>query len=236
MEINMSVLDETQQERDIELSELLNKPYKDIVALKIASPDSIRVYGGEEEIKTKEDFEDLYTDYKDLNFPAYLRTLMYTSVKRRHPNLLKLLRLAKNMTCLDFGSGVATHAFALAENENDVTISDLAGPLLRFAIARMIRRGLDIDVIVGSDDLPENKFDIVICTDVLEHVFDPLEEVRRITESMKPKGFLHLQVNGAVKPSSGHFKRSIKIWEDHGRHFINTNFTRKAETIYKKNE
>ena len=235
MVVIMSVFDETQQERDIELSELLNKPYKDITKLQISSPDSIRVYGGKDELKTKEDLENLYADFKDLNFPAYLKTLMFTSVERRHPNLLKLLRLVKNMTCLDFGSGVATHAIALAENKNKVTIIDLPGPLLRFAITRMTRRNLDFDVIVANDDLPKEKFDVIICTDVIEHVFDPLEELMCITESIKPKGFLHLQVSRRVEPSLGHFERSNKIWEDHGRHFINNNFTRKAETIYVKN-
>lgn len=55
---------------------------------------------------------------------------MKTSIFGRHKELINLIKKTKNKMCLDFGSGVGTHAIALAENKNIVSILDVPGPLL----------------------------------------------------------------------------------------------------------
>jgi SAM-dependent methyltransferase len=47
-----------------------------------------------------------------------------------------------------------------------------------------------ISDIVKMPEVPDNKFDIVFCTEVLEHVRDPFSAVREIWRVLKPGGFL----------------------------------------------
>lgn len=231
------ILDETQQQRDQELAALAGIELEQICGFQIAGPDSIRIYDGNGHTKTPEEleeFESLYTAYPHLNLPAYLKTLMYTSIYGRHKDLLKLLRKTRGGKCLDFGSGVATHAIALAENGNEVSILDVQGPLLEFARQRIARRGLGVDVYGHTDRLPDENFHVVICTDVLEHVCDPVAELERVAASMKPGGLLHLQVSRMQKDSSGHFESTQQKWRANGPRLLRKLFKKVKRTVYRK--
>jgi 2-polyprenyl-3-methyl-5-hydroxy-6-metoxy-1,4-benzoquinol methylase len=230
------ILNETQEQRDIELSKLTEISVDKIKSIKIKTPESIRHYKPGVEIKTEENFLSLYKDYKYLDIVAYLKTLMVTSIESRHPNLISLINLTSEKRCLDFGSGVGTHAIVLLERLNDVSILDVPGPLLDFAIKRIKLRGFNPKVYYHDSILPENIFDIVICTDVLEHVYDPIAELKKITKSLKPLGLLHLQVSRKIKPSSGHFKSTIVKWKKYGPMFLKSYYKQVKPTIYRKNK
>lgn len=231
----MGILDESQLDRDQELAYLTNKSLEDIQKIKVATPDSIRVFSEDSpELKPKE-YINLYTSYRYLNMLAYLKTLMKTSATRRHNELFKLLRETKNKVCLDYGSGVGTHSIALAENNNQTTLYDVEkSELQHFACHRMLVRRLMFEVLVHTDELPKEKYDVVICSDTLEHVESPLRELKRIYNTMKPNGILHLLVSTMRKPSSGHFNSSIDEWLKKGIPFMNKYFIKEGQTIYKK--
>lgn len=232
----MSILNETQIQRDQELAKLLGMSLEDIQKLPIASPDSIRVCSKEKaKTITPEEYYKLYSEYIYLNWPAYLRTLMKTSATRRHPELFKLLQETKNKVCLDFGSGTATHSIALFENKNYIELLDIPGKLQEFAKRRLINRDIRQFVIYSNnEELPKNKYEIVICSDTLEHVASPLNELKRIHETMKVGGILHLLVSTMRKVSSGHFDSSIDEWLKKGKPFMVENFTEIKSTIYRK--
>jgi ubiquinone/menaquinone biosynthesis C-methylase UbiE len=227
-----SILTETQHDRDVELSEIIGMPIEEVQKLGIATPDSIRVSDGNK----PDNLEDLYHDYEHLNFPAYLRTLMYTSVTRRHPELFKLLRETKSKVCLDFGSGVGSHAIALLENGNYVDLLDVVGKLQKFASDRLLHRGWYgiCDVIPNDCNLTDDTYDIVICSDCLEHVNSPLAELKRMHKAIKKGGIIHLLVSTMRKPSSGHFDSSIDEWLKEGLPFMNANFEKVGKTLWKK--
>ena len=228
----MKILNQSQLERDKELAYITGKSLQFIQSLTVASPDSIRVYNKEDE---PEDIEHLYKTYEHLNLIAYLRTLMKTSATRRHPELFKLLKQVKNRKCLDFGSGVGTHSIALAENKNEVHMLDVEGSeLLHFAVKRFMIRMLPFYVHTHNEVLPEGYFDVVICSDVLEHVPNPLKELERIYKTMRKDGILHLLVSTMVKPSSGHFQSSIDEWKREGQKFMEDHFVMVKPTIWKK--
>lgn len=231
----MSILNETQEQRDVELAKILDWSLEDVQNLGIATPDGLRVSDG---VKP-DNLEDLYKDYKFINFPAYLKTLMKTSANRRHPALFKFLKETKNKICLDFGSGSGTHSIALLENNNHVDMLDVPGKFQDFANKRVLNRGWDNRYfrIIGNDyNLLDNYYDIVVCTDVIEHVPSPIKELKRIHKSMKQGGLLHLLVSTMRKPSSGHFDSSIDEWLQLGKQFISDNFIEIKPTIYRKNE
>ena len=232
----MFILDETQDNRDFELSHLMNVPVDTIRNIKMCSPDTIRIHDSEEEVA---DMVELYRDLRHLDLVGYYRTLMMTSVERRHPNLIELLRESTGeCTCLDFGSGVGTHAIALMQKGNNVSLLDVPGPLLEFALQRIINRGLHSNLNVSyshNSELPDNEFDIVICADVIEHVPEPLAELERIQKCMKPGAILHLEVSTMIKPSSGHFLSSIQKWKGRGTEYLSERFTQLKPTIFRRN-
>jgi len=227
----MSILNETQLDRDIELTKILGISLKEVQSLPIATPESIRIFNGDKEPKKK---IELYSNYEYLNWYAYLRTLMKTSATRRHPELFQLLRNTKNKECLDFGSGVGTHAIALLENNNEITIVDVPGKLLEFARQRILERGFAFWSFDNDEELKNCHYDLAICTDVLEHVDNPINELDRIHKALKVGGILHLQVSTMVKPSSGHFASTINIWKKYGQQCLDKYFIKEAKTIYKK--
>jgi len=236
----MSILHETQLQRDKELAKLLGMSLEDVQKLPIASPDSIRVCS-EEKAKTitPQEYYKLYSEYTYLNWSAYLRTLMKTSATRRHPELFKLLKETKNKVCLDFGSGVGTHAIALLENRNTVALLDVPGKLFNFAINRIKgRRGYmaQSGCYLNWMDLPNDCYDVVICTDVLEHVEDPIKELCRIRRTLKIGGILHIQVSTMVKESSGHFASSINKWKEAGPSYLKRYFKKEGATIWRRNK
>ncbi len=236
----MSILTETQLDRDKELAKLIGMPLEDVQKLPIASPDSICICS-EEKAKTitPDEYYKLYSKYIYLNWPAYMRTLMKTSATRRHPELFKLLKETKRKVCLDFGSGVGTHAIALLENNNTVGVLDVPGKLFGFARMRICKRGYysNCGMYFNFMDLPDNEFDVVICTDVLEHVKDPIKELCRIRRTLKIGGILHVQVSTMIKPSSGHFASSINRWKEAGASYLKRYFEKEGATLWKrKNE
>ncbi|KKK98475.1 hypothetical protein LCGC14_2642400 [marine sediment metagenome] len=230
----MTILNESQLDRDKELAYFTGKSLEEIQKIEMATPISIKIYDEKEEIKP-ENYIELYTDYKFLDMTAHIKTVMNRSAKSRHRELFNLLKTTKNKVCLDYGSGVGTHAIALAENNNRITLYDVEGSeLLRFAIERMVHRFLPFNVLVHTDNLPQQKYDVVICTDVLEHVAEPLRELLRITDALKRGGTLHLLVSTMRKPSSGHFSTSIDLWIKEGIPFMEEYFIKEGQTIYRK--
>lgn len=230
------ILDETQHERDMELAQILGIPVEDVQKLPIAAPDSIRVHQGSGRPK---DLASLYREFKHLNLAGYLRTLMTTSVTRRHRNLISLLRETNGSRCLDFGAGVGTHSIALMQGGNQISMLDVDGPLRTFALERIrLRFGNHPKNLVlaytHDMDLPNEFFRTVVCTDVLEHVQDPLRELIRIWHSLEKGGIMHLEVSTMVKPSSGHFEDSIMRWKTDGVKFLSEAFTALKPTIYVK--
>jgi len=228
------ILTETQKNRDEELSQILNIPISTIKSKIIAAPNNIRIFAGD---KTPKDYSILYKTYEYLDIVGYLRTLMYTSIHRRGEELFKLLQTTQNKICLDFGSGVGSHAIALMENKNFVSLLDVDGPLLQFAMKRIKHRNLEYlcESYLHIDILPINHYDLVICTDVLEHVVNPIYELKRITKSLKQNGLLYLCVSQMIKNSSGHFSSSIKKWQKDGPEYLRSRYVKISDHLYRKN-
>ena len=230
------ILQETQMDRDRELAAISGENLEAIQSMELCAPGAIRIFDENREPPgTQAAMENIYKEYKWLDITAYLRTLMFTSVERRHPELLDLLKKTKGNRCLDFGSGVGTHAIALCENDNEVTLMDIPGQLSDFAQKRLQRRGLECTFIDAGRELPEEYFDVAICSDVLEHTFDPVAEFLRIANSLKQGGTLHLLVSEMVKPSSGHFASSIALWQETGQPLLAEYFTPIGQTLFIKN-
>ncbi len=60
---------------------------------------------------------------------------------------------------------------------------------------------------VESCEFPTNKYDIIILADVLEHLFDPKETIKRLIPSLKKEGLIICSI-----PNIRHFKAFYKIF------------------------
>lgn len=94
---------------------------------------------------------------------------------------------------LDFGSGIGSNAIVFGLAGFRVTLADIADPLREFAKWRCRRRGIDVRAVdLKHESLPRNRYDVVTCFDVLEHVPAPLGAVRQIRDALRPGGIFFL--------------------------------------------
>jgi SAM-dependent methyltransferase len=87
---------------------------------------------------------------------------------------------------------------------------------------QMARERYGLEVICATlqeADLPESSFDAVTFFDVLEHVHDPVADVRRACELLRPGGFVYIKV-----PNIGALQASLFgpwwYWLDTPRHLF----------------
>jgi SAM-dependent methyltransferase len=92
---------------------------------------------------------------------------------------------------LDYGAGIGSDALVFAAAGFEVTLADVADPLLAFARWRCERRGITVQTIdLKRRQPPAQTFDAAVCFDVLEHVHRPLRTLDQINRSMRPGGLL----------------------------------------------
>ena len=92
---------------------------------------------------------------------------------------------------LDYGSGIGNDALVFADAGFDVTLADISDCLLAFAAWRCRRRGFTVRTIdLKRQSLPPDRFNVVLCFDVLEHIPKPLNVVRNIRAALRASGLL----------------------------------------------
>lgn len=99
-----------------------------------------------------------------------------------------LVASAGKQTVLDFGCGIGDDGIEFARKGFDVTISELPSKTFDYALYNIERSGYDIKTVV-TDELKE-QYDVILCFDVLEHVWEPEEMVTYLREHLNPGGLL----------------------------------------------
>lgn len=92
---------------------------------------------------------------------------------------------------LDYGAGIGSPGILLARHGFEVSLADIARPLLEFSRARLTQRGIEASYyLLPGQRPPRSTFDLVLCTDVLEHVPDPERVVNEIAGYLRTGGVL----------------------------------------------
>ena len=123
-----------------------------------------------------------------------------------------LLRRHPGGAVLDYGSGVGTAGIVMADAGFDVTLADVADPLLDFARWRFARRGLKVRTIDLQREAPRTSaYPGVLCFDVLEHIPQPQRVVRRLRDGLVPGGSLFVFAPFGLDP-----RRPMHVVHDDG--------------------
>jgi 2-polyprenyl-3-methyl-5-hydroxy-6-metoxy-1,4-benzoquinol methylase len=94
-------------------------------------------------------------------------------------------------SCLDFGAGVGSGSLLFVKDGLNVGLADISSPLLEFSRWRFQLRRLPGEFFdLKTSDLPNESFDMVTAMDVFEHLVDPLNAVKKLSDVLKPGGFL----------------------------------------------
>lgn len=96
----------------------------------------------------------------------------------------------KNAGVLDAGCGTGRASKILSERGSNVTSVDLG-----YNLVKLTKEKADTDTAqVSITELPfsSDSFDIVFCSEVIEHIPDPLQGVNELWRVLKPGGWLSL--------------------------------------------
>lgn len=108
-----------------------------------------------------------------------------TNEVARTKMVLELLPNGPFASALDVGCGLGTTLIALRPRCSEVIGLDL------HPAGKKAHPGLDIrehDLNSGSLPFPDDRFDVVVCTEVLEHLFYPIRILQEIKRVLKPEG------------------------------------------------
>ena len=116
---------------------------------------------------------------------------------------------------LDVGCGLGTVAMSLAQYAKQVVGVELSEPLVAKARNEALKRGLANVRFenISAYDLPEtHEYDVVILSDVLEHVPDQVLLLRRCIGSLRPSGVLYLNTPNKWFPMEPHKRMLFLSW------------------------
>lgn len=113
-------------------------------------------------------------------------------IKAGYDLMLKNLNYEKGERILDYGCGVSSFTkWALRHGKFDITLADLDGPMLKFCKWRYGDKVSYCEIGLGKEGLPlKEKYDIILCLDILEHIWSPLDVVEHLCSHLNVQGRL----------------------------------------------
>lgn len=132
--------------------------------------------------------------------------------------LLGWIGSVSGKTILVIGSGSGEFAALLAKAGGRVTALDISDECIRLTQATAAQFGVTMQTMVNSiENCPtDKKYDIVVATDVVEHIADDVEACRKMNSLLLPDGILVVTVPalpslfGYHDEVLGHYRRYTK--------------------------
>ena len=136
--------------------------------------------------------DDIVDFYKETENYIFELAWWHRGLERKHltATTIKICERNDSKKILDFGCGIGQDGISLAEAGFDVTLADLPGKTFDFAKWRVKRKGLKVGL-VNSDELNE-KYDTILCFDVLEHLWEPNQMVEYLRDHLTDNGILFI--------------------------------------------
>lgn len=146
-------------------------------------------------VTTPTDPEQLTRFYNESKAELFEQILWHATERIHHRSLVcaDLASARPGRDFLDFGSGIGSNALVFGLAGFTVSLADIADPLRNFAKWRLERRGITVRAIdLKREPIDPERYDVITCFDVLEHVPDPLGAVRRMRNALRPGGVYFL--------------------------------------------
>lgn len=133
----------------------------------------------------------------------------------------------KELTILDIGSSTGIIDNILAPNFKKVVCVDIDEGGINYAKKTFKKPNLKFYIKDAMNlDLPDNSFDVVICTQVYEHVPDAKKLFSEIYRILKPNGVCYLAALNKLWPLEPHHKLLFLSWLPKNLADIYISFTR----------
>ena len=116
---------------------------------------------------------------------------IYSKFQDNRINLIKDL-LTPEMKLLEIGCSAGMFLFNIKDYVNEVVGIDYDSKSARFASNKCSCPVFDVDI--EDTGLDEQTFDIICMFQVLEHVENPIEFIRKVSKYLKPSGLLYIEV------------------------------------------
>ena len=157
--------------------------------------DGAKILADEWDLKSPQNPDEIKAFYKETENYIFELAGWHKSPQRKQLTRMavRVCEQSKLHTILDFGCGIGQDGISLAKAGFKVTLSDLPGKTFDFAKWRVKERGTNISF-ANSDELAE-KYDAILCFDVLEHLWEPEKTVEYLHEHLKDDGILLVTVN-----------------------------------------
>lgn len=136
------------------------------------------------------------TEMPSANELEKMKKTNFESIQKNFPHWIRLVKGYKvSGQLLDYGCSWGYGAWQFARAGYDVEGFEISRPRGQYAIKEM-----GINVVFQESDLPDDTYDIVFSSHVIEHVPNPVNMIKTITRILKPGGlFLGLTPNGAME-------------------------------------
>ncbi len=133
----------------------------------------------------------------------------------------------ENEICLDVGMGIGNNLETISRFVSEIEAFDISPKVVEAVKRSPENINIPLRVIcANAEHMPydDNSFDLVICTEVLEHCLKPDAVIRECARVMKPGGYAifsvpnYLNLAGLVKKiyDSFHDKKTWDAWGNHG--------------------
>jgi len=194
----------------------------------------------------------LKRDYENASFHYSLRMMLsYERYSMITPYLTFIINSLKKpvnqINVIDYGCGIADIGLLLASLGAKLTLVDLYDKKFEFAIWRFKTRNLNpktitIKNLAQTVSLQKSEYDLIIATEIFEHVRNPLNLLKKFTAALKPNGFLFDSMGGNFerKIEGDHLEEAIRIGQSslyknyYSDHYIRLFLNKRLNCLFKK--
>jgi SAM-dependent methyltransferase len=145
------------------------------------------------------------------------KRVVMEKVKQRIDNYISLKKSESKLNILMFGDGVGSdtiYLYNFYKDKVDFYYFDVPGSkTFEFALKRFNKYNIEVKIITDYNKIPKDFFDVIISIEVLEHLPDPIQAIKDISEFLKVGGIALITESFGLVPFylPTHLKSNLKF-------------------------
>lgn len=137
----------------------------------------------------------------------YFSELAFTSQKYFIPYIRNFIDMGRQLSILEIGCGDGGNLLPFARDGHEVVGIDISSNRITRAISFFEKEGAKAQLICAdilAIDKCEGRFDLIICHDVIEHIRNKQEILKKMEYFIKPSGIIFIAFPAWQMPFGGH--------------------------------